>query len=265
MSGNCQQYRDGIARELFQDLDPADQLALRGHLEDCPSCAAHRQALELALHRLQSLEDVPVPCHFYVGERARPSHLWALVKDLSLPWKGAFASLALGLLVLVGLAVSNFQFRAREGTWTVSFGQLPPPVPPTPEIDIEGVKAEILEAVQQRLKEANSVWFEKVREEIAQAGSSLEEKEGRRLAAALREVEIRVSRDLDQRAGALQDEFQRSVEGVYQVWARERRKDLTLLNERIDLLAVKGDIHSDQTDTLVATLIQWADWQLQER
>jgi predicted anti-sigma-YlaC factor YlaD len=66
MSDSCEAYRKLIPRDVLADLSGEEQHDLAQHLQECPGCRLERNQYENTLACLGSLEDAPVPRHFFV-------------------------------------------------------------------------------------------------------------------------------------------------------------------------------------------------------
>lgn len=255
MNAECKKYREQIAKGLFEDLEPAQTEAVEAHLRHCSDCAEQRILLLSTLSELRSLEEAPPPRHFYVYEDRGRSAFWNLFRQTSLLWRAVAGATLAVLLLLGGAAASNLQMRVDEGVVTLGFGKLST----QPEINPEQLKAEVLRAAQNQLLESRGEWMAQVRQEISQSEIALTQKQQDRLKLALDRMEGRFNDRIADEGAILEAKLNDSAVHIYRTLSRERQEQLALLNDRIDLLSVKGRIQGSQTEALMATVLQMAD------
>ncbi|HSR66974.1 MAG TPA: zf-HC2 domain-containing protein [Acidobacteriota bacterium] len=121
----CRHSRE-IAPYLMDDLSASQRRALRQHLRQCDVCRREKESLQETFAALESLEDVPVPHHFFVPQdEARLSLLqaWGRLSSLG---RALVALAALLLLTVAGLAAGGFRLQVTDGVLTAGFGSAPP-------------------------------------------------------------------------------------------------------------------------------------------
>lgn len=260
MSTECSHIRGQIPQALAGDLDAAEQRLLQAHLQVCEECAREHQEWAGAIEQLAAAGDVPVPRHFFVyPESARQT--WNWLSWLGGGWKvAAAATSALFLLaVLVGL---NFQARVDGGVYTFSFGKpLPILTPASPAVDVAALRRQILEQVQVEINRQRSAWLRDVRQELARAGNALTGRQKQQLDVALADLEARVNRRVGQTGTNLQVVWNQSLADLYQTLQIQRRQDHVAL-ERLDRLVLQGEMKRSETEAVVDTLLQVAEFKL---
>lgn len=120
----CRHCRE-IAPYLMDDLPASQRRVLREHLEHCDICRREKESLEQTFASLESLEDVPVPHHFFVPQDEAPLGLRQAWSRLSSLRKTLLALAAMLLLAVSGLAASGFQIQVADGVLRAGFGSPP--------------------------------------------------------------------------------------------------------------------------------------------
>ncbi|MGI8782244.1 MAG: hypothetical protein ACR2L2_01135, partial [Acidobacteriota bacterium] len=240
---------------------PPHQRSLQAHLQMCEECAREHQEWTGAIEQLAAAGDVPVPRHFFVySEPAR--RIWNWPAWSLGGWKVAVAATSAALLLLAVLVGSNFQARADGGVYTFSFGKpLPVSAPANPAVDVAALRQQILEQVQVELDRQRSAWLRDVWQELARAGNALTGRQQQRLHVALADMEARLNQRVGQTGTNLQAGWNQSLADLYQTLQIQRRQDRVAL-ERLDHLILQGEMKRSETEAVVDTLLQVAEFKL---
>ncbi len=260
MSKDCSYYREQIPKAMLDDLAVEDRQTLDLHLLNCPACRLEKELYAGTFQQLDSLEDVPVPRHFFVYPEERAANPWRLFRLMHPAWQGAVAVTIVAMGMLTAFAASRLQVRSENGAWTLAFGKLPPlPAAPAPAIDIGALEARIVQIVEEKDRKERLEWVRTLRSEIAGSRRSLSQYQQVALDTALANSEARMDRRIEQTALSIQDQNNRSLSNLYQTVSQQREGDMATIDGRLTRLAVSGQIKSTQTDAILETLLQVAE------
>lgn len=119
---DCSEARREIPAQLYAELDPGAERALRDHIADCAACREELQAAQRVLVQLSAWSDVSRPAHIEdlrrVGARRSREQRW---RTRALPIGLAAALLACLTLLFLGLEVE-----LSEGRLVLSVGRVRP-------------------------------------------------------------------------------------------------------------------------------------------
>jgi len=264
MIQDCEHYRKRIPPYLLGDVGSAEQAELERHLADCPGCRSEHAQYVATLDALQSVADAPLPRHFFVHPAGPRPNPWRSFRQLGYAWQLSMATAALLFLAVSAAALTRVRIGLYDGILYAGFGRLPPapaqPVPPP--VDADALEARILAAAERRWQEADLTWMSSLRQELAQSLQGLSSDQRRLVQAALADVEERINGRIAVTARNLQADAAASRLELYQIVSLERGRDMSLLNNRLDQLAVAHEVQTNQTDAILDTLIQVADYRL---
>lgn len=263
MSETCKTHRELIPKALLGDLNSTDQNALDGHLKECVACRKEWETYATTLQEMRSLEDAPVPRHFFVHADARSSSPWQWFRQLT--W-GCQAAVAMVLLVLCVGAVATavqLQLRSQEGILMVRFGggSFPDLTPPDP-IDMAAWEARILTATAESRHAEDIEWVRALRKEITQSNLSLTAQQNILLTSALTELETRLAAGIADSANEVENQTARALNSMYRTISMERQEELSTLSQQLTRLAIDGELKNNQTDAILETLLQVAELRL---
>jgi hypothetical protein len=251
----------------LSDLDAEDKRQLEQHLLECPTCAAEQRLYADTLDQVKCVADVPVPRHFFVYPDDRHMGWLGFFRNLAPGWRltSALAGLAVG--VLIGLTLSRFQFQVDDGVYSFSFGRSLRPPKASREVstqNVEILKKELMNLLEARSQRERMEWMNAMRQEFKSSNRNLTRKQERQWNAALSTLEARLNNRLEGSAVTLNAGMERSVGNLYQTLQRQRQQDLALTRERLDRIATRGALRDQETDEILATLLQVADLRLQK-
>lgn len=261
MSNNCGDIRSRIPRALLGDLSPEEQQALLSHLSECPPCAQEQKLYLQTLQQLRSLSDVPPPHHFFVYPAESHGSPWLLFRQLSPAWKIAMAAGVMLVALLSLFVAANVQFRAEAGVYEGSFGRAlePKPAVATPAVDVDSLKADLVQILEARLRQENQEWIQALRGELSKFGASLTQRQQRLLQVTLNDLQTHVNDRILTTQTALQGSNEESLRHLYRLLHTERQQDLAMVTERLNRLALRGEISSNQTEAILSTLLDVAE------
>ena len=87
MKPECSEYQAKIGRFLLGDLTQKEQEALETHLVACPQCQSEQESYTRTLNLVQSVDNEPVPRHFFIQPEERALNLWELFRMLKPRWQ----------------------------------------------------------------------------------------------------------------------------------------------------------------------------------
>lgn len=263
MSDSCEAYRRLIPREALADLSAEQQRDLARHLQECPACRLEKEQYQNTVACLGSLEDQPVPRHFFVYPQERRLNPWQLFRHMSLAWQATAAVSLVACLVLLTSAAGRLQVRVSGGVLYAGFGSLPPATPaPAPPLDTVALEARIQRAVEERTQADDRRWAETLRAEMNRSLTDLTQQQRTVLEVALANLESRMGSQVATAVQAVKDDTSLSQQRLYQVVSLERERDLNQLSQRMNQLAVDGERKNSQTDAILETLLQVAELRL---
>jgi hypothetical protein len=200
--------------------------------------------------------DVEAPRHFFVYPEGSPSP-WQALRGLTLAWKGAVAAVALAAFVLGGFALANLEVKAEAGSFTVRLGkpEQPGSPPSAPAVDLAALKLDLLRVLEEKSRNDKLEMIRTLRAELAQSESTLTKKQRLALAA----LESRVDSRIINTAVNLESGAQSSIAAMYRALENQRAQDMSAINDRLNRVAVNGEIKSNETDVILETLLQVAE------
>jgi hypothetical protein len=265
MTAECSSYRNLIPRAMMGDLSAEEQHSLNLHLAECAPC--HHEHVQYAetLRQMRSVSDVPVPRHFFVYREYRAENPWQLFRRMSLAWQGAIATVILLFGVLTASAALRLNIRSENGAWILSLGKpITRNITPaqTPPVDIADIEAKILKVVEEKNRMEKIEWVRTLRIEIEKSSRSMTERQHKILQVALSDLEMRLGGQVAVTARSLEERSDKGLSSLYQAVSAERERDMATLYNRLDRLAVNGEMRSSQTDAILETLLQVAELKL---
>jgi hypothetical protein len=238
------------------DLNEAEKGELEKHLETCSDCRSERERYIRTLDLMHSVEEEPVPRHFFVPSQAEirnPRQLFAQMTPL---WKATVAAAAV-LFLLAGIAaISRLQIRSDSAGWAVSFGRS--------DIDVAALKQDILKIAEERNRGAIASWNQKLRTDIEHTFEDLTQKQQDEFTAALGRLDSRLTGRLDSAAAEINDDTRALAAEIYRTVARQRAQDLAVINLRMDSFEANSAFKDRQTEAVLDTLVNVAALSLSE-
>lgn len=254
MTSECSEQQKRIARFFLGDLTAAEQQSLEDHLSTCSICRAEQGRYAEVLNLLPSITDEPVPRHFFVNPQERESNIWQIFRHMKSRWQFLTAAAA-GLLLLIGIAgVSGLQILSAPEGWSVSFGK--------GNIDVVALREDILRTAEQRNREADAELIREIRAEIARSSAELNQEQQAYVTAALNRLDSRLKERMTQSENSLKTDTQKLATNIYQMVMQQRVQDLDLINTRIETIEAVEAIKSQETNSILDTLLQVAELRL---
>lgn len=241
MKPECVEYQGKIARSLLGDLAADERQALEEHLTACPQCRSESESYARTLSLMQSLDEEPVPRHFFVQPEERSLSPWDLFRMLQPGWRAITAAVA-GLFLLAGLGgVLGFTRSS---------------------VDIAALKKDFLRAAEEQNRRTTESFLREVRAEITGSRTDLTLQQQTELAAALDRVDSRMTGRLKRTEDRVREDAQKMAVDVYRTVSQQRAQDLNLINLRFDGIETKSALETRQTDAILDTLLQAAELRL---
>jgi hypothetical protein len=241
MKPECGEYQKRISKSLVGDLAADEQHLLDQHLATCPDCRSERESFIQTLNLIQSVEEKPVPRHFFVHPDKRKLSPWELFRLMEPRWQAVTAAIA-GLFILISIG------------WATSFGR--------DNIDVAALKKEILKSVEEQNRFDRNAWLQEAHAEIARSRMELTQQQKVELTGALASLDSRITGRLRQGEARMKDNTQAMAVAIYNTVARQRAQDLNLVNLRFDSIQTNSAIKEQQTDVILDTLLQVAELRL---
>jgi len=266
MTATCREYKSYIPRAILGDLSQEEQKALDQHLAECSPCNREHRMYGDTVRQLSAGQNVPVPRHFFVYPEESLGTPWHAFLRMSRAWQAATATVLLALGFASLLAISRLQIRSEDGALVLAFGTLPerkPPAPQAPQMDTSALEARILKAAAESSRQDNLEFLRTLRAEIARSNKAIGREQRALLERAINNAELRMGQLVSTTAANLERKTDRSVQEVYRKVSLERARDLAAVDNRINLLAINGEVKSTQTDAILATLLQVAELRMQ--
>jgi anti-sigma factor RsiW len=262
MEVNCSDYMSYIQKSVMGELSQPEQAALDRHLAECAPCNREQQMYSETVRQLRAEQDVPVPRHFFVYPRESHATPWRAFLQMSRPWQAVAASVLVVAGLVSALAIAQLQVRSADGALVIGFGRLPERKPPTPQVaqlDTSALESRILKAAAEKNRQDSLELLRTLRAEMARSDKAIGREQRALLEQAISNVKLRTGQLVTATAANLEKRTDRSVQDLYRTVSLERERDLAAVDNRINLLAINGEVKSTQTDAILATLLQVAE------
>jgi hypothetical protein len=254
MKSLCSEYQKQIQKLALGELAVEEEKALKKHLETCSQCRSEQESYTQTIQMLQSVDDEPVPHHFFVYEEDRKPNPWRLFRQMKPLWQTATVAIA-GLFFLIGIAaISQVQIRADRDGWTVAFSR--------GKMDAAAIKEEILKITAERNRAAAQAWMQQIRTEIENSRTDLTRQQREELTAAFARLNSRLSDRILQETDNVRIDTGALVSDMYKTVSQQRARDLALINNRFENTKELGAFKERQTNEILDTLLQVAELKL---
>lgn len=245
MNQDCRNYRLLIPQALYGDLDASSRKGLEEHLDNCPSCAAERQAMTSTVEELRTHVDLPVPRHFTLPDKDRllnpgRSFLYFL--------HGLFRSWAWAPAFLLLLAAVIF--------WMKPWSSIPSTTTAVlTQADLEAFRASLFQSLEAKSKAEKAEWLTLLRTEMSGLSQTLDDRQRKHLQTAIARMENRVGQRLQ--ASELRQHAANNLSTMQIVeWLQSQQNSLAVLNDQIQRVARTDRQRGVETDQLFAVLIK---------
>lgn len=247
MKQTCETYIEWIKDEIAGELSTDRQRQLEAHVEQCGSCRQERLTLKRVAAELRDLEEAPVPRHFYVFDEPSNPTRW---------WQAGWALAAAAALLLASSAVLLTQMNVtlRDEAMTITWGQ----ASSLQSEQDQALKQELLTAFRQVAVEENTRLAVSLRSEFLQALKDSETDRDEQLRKLVSATEDRLSEAIQTGDEEVQAELEDTLLNIYRTITFHRQQDLTQINRRINNLAAIDQVQAEQTDTMMAAMIELA-------
>jgi len=264
MNDKCNHYKDLIPRASLGDIEPGRAAELEEHAASCGQCRAEREEYRETLGQLAMVQDEPVPGHFFVPADARNISWRELFGAVSWPWKLAAAGGFAALLLLAGLGLSQFQFRAANGVYAFSFGSRLPAASDDSKTEaaIQTLRIEMRRFIQETIRSERKQYMVTLRSELDRSSSNLNPEQRRFLQASLNDIERRLNERIATTGAAIAGQTASSLDTLYATLQAQRTQDLALIRKSINDTARVSEANDRQTQEVLTTLLEVADLQI---
>lgn len=255
MSNSCR-YQEEIPRLLFEDLTAQRRAELEAHLEGCLICRHEFERCKQTVSQLREWVDLPAPEHTREPAAVRQGAL-AVFSLLSPVWKGLVAASLLALVGAAATLVSSVEVSAKSGGVTFSWGVEPPP---TIEqiLASEQFQNRLSLVLEERLNDRTAQITALLRADLEESQAGWSEAQKRLLRERLASLETRLQTRLESRALDLEAGIERT-NWALEALSRSQEEGFQLVNDRINLIAVTGEIQGSQNDFVLTALMEMAD------
>jgi hypothetical protein len=251
MKSQCSEYQIQIPKLILGELTAEEEKALKEHLETCSRCRSEQEGYAQTIQMLQSVDDEPVPRHFFVYQEAGKPNPWQLFRQMKSFWQTAFAAMA-GVILIIGIAaVLQIRVRTDRNGWTVAFGR--------GNIDAAAIREDILKITEERNRAAAQAWMQKIKAEIERSRTDLTHQQKEELASAFTQLNSRLSNRILQETDNVRIDTGALISDMYKIVSQQRARDLALINTRFENTKELGVIKEQQTDAILDTLLQVAE------
>jgi len=264
MTMKCEDHRKRILKASIEDLTAEEQQALEVHVASCPSCAEEQRLTLDTLQQLRSEGGAVLPRHFFVTADEARSTPWSMFQQMALISKAATAMALLAVCLLVVLVISGFEVRTHAGGVTLSLGRTsqPPETSAQTQVKLDNLKADILQALEARSQQERSSWAQEMRKELTFSNRRLTQKQQKSLETALAGLEARVDDRMIAHEVSLQANWKQALGDLYKTIQVQRKQDLMATRNGIEHLAAHGEVRSNETEAILATLLQVAEYKM---
>lgn len=245
MNQDCRTYRLLIPQALCGDLDASSRKGLEEHLDNCPSCAAERQAMTSTLEELRTHVDLPVPRHFTLSEKDRvPDPGGSFLSFIH----GLFQSWAWAPAFLLLLAAVIFWMKPWYSGPSTTAAALT-------QADLEAFRSSLFQSLEEKSRAEKAEWLTLLRTEMSGLSQTLDDRQRKHLQTAIARMENRVGQRLQ--ASELRQRAANNHSTIQIVeWLQSQQNSLAELNNQIQRVARTDRQRGAETDQLLAVLIK---------
>jgi hypothetical protein len=254
MKSQCSKYQKQIPRLILCELTAEEEKALGDHLEICSQCRSEHESYSQTIRMLQSVENEPVPRHFFVYEGAQKQNPWQIFRQMEPFWQTATVALA-GLFLFIGIAaVSQMNVKADRNGLAVAFGHK--------NMDTTTLKTEILKIAEERNRAAAQKWVQEIRAELDRSRTELTHQQKEELTAAFAQLNSRLSGRILQEADTVRIDTGALISDMYKTVSQQRARDLALINAHFENTKELSAVKEHQTNEILDALLQVAELKL---
>ncbi len=223
-------------------------------------CNEHQSYAE-TLQMLGELESVEPPRHFFVYEEPSRHPGWTGWWKMMTAPRALAATACLLLLITLAAIASNLHFRSDGASLTIGLGALPVLAEPRVERDPELLRADFRRLLTEELSTRERQVLKLVRAEISSLNEEIELTQGDRFDRILASLNDRLGQQFQERDQILSNNLRDAALDIYQTLSVQQQQDLRSLNIRLGAVETTGQIQGNQTEVLMATVMQLAQGQ----
>jgi hypothetical protein len=254
MKSQCGEYQKQIPKFVLGELTAEEEKTLKEHLETCSQCQSEQESYSQTIQMLQSVDDEPVPRHFFVYKETRKPNPWQLFRQMKPFWQTTSAAIACLMFLVCIAAVSQVQVRADHSGWTVAFGR--------GSIEAAAIKEDILKITEERNRAAAQTWMQQIRKEIEHSRTDLTRQQKEELTSAVAHLNFQLSGRILQETENVKVDTGALISDMYKTVTQQRAWDLARINTRFENTKELGTIKERQTNEILDTLLQVAELKL---
>ena len=254
MSRTCPDYQDWLKDRVAVELGEADEALLNAHLAECAACRLEAELLESAIGELLTLEEEPVPHHFYVYEDERAKTGWSqLLQALSGWQRAALATAAVFFVFSVGLNIFELHVSWNDEMLAFSFGA------PVSSFDEEQFRSDLSQQIRTLVKEEDERSQEQLRQEFRNSLAALQETDSDAVERLVTQLEDRLNLRVNSGNTALADRLDNSLMRLYELVSDQRDDDFNRISGQLQQLAANDELQADQVDAVMASVVELAE------
>jgi hypothetical protein len=244
MKPECGEYQAKMGKFLLGDVSQKEREALEAHLAACPQCQSEQESYARTLNLMQSVDNEPVPRHFFIQPQERALNPWELFRMLKPRWQ-AITVIVAGLFLLAGVGGVGSVGSFTRGS-----------------IDAIALKRDFLKAAEEQNRQTAESLLQAVRAEVARSRTDLTQQQKTELAAVLDRLDSRMTRRLKLAEGSAREDAKKMAIDVYRTVSQQRAQDLNLINLRFDSIEASSTLETRQNNAILNTLLQVAELKL---
>lgn len=251
MSKNCEDFQRYLKDDLAGELDASARKELDAHLGDCRLCQKELELLDSVRAALGSVEEAPVPHHFFVYQQTPPS-IAQLFQQMSWTWKAGLTFACSTILMICALAIGEAQLNIERDSFTLSFGQAPVQM-----FDSEAFKEELVEVMNASSVEEDRRWVSQLRADWERSLETANNQQHQFTQAFLEGMETRLDERAQNRETALSEELSGVMVRLHRASLVQHETDLNSVYRRMNRFAA----NDRKVNAVMSSLVEIADRQ----
>jgi len=249
MSDKCSYFKDLIKDDLAGELSRELQAELNDHLESCETCSHEKEELARVLNLMGTLEDRPVPGHFFVYEQPRMSFLQAL-KNLAPGTRWAAAAVSAVLVCMFGFVLMNVHIQYQDSSLLVSLGD-------SGNIYTEQALQERIVTAVHDARAEDRIMISQLLEGQNQLVNSSFRNLNYKIDNGLNQLENRFVDTMESNSRRLKSQMDMNILQYGEIIKAQQQTDLLKINNRLDQIVLEGRRRDNRNQTVLTTLAQY--------
>ncbi len=249
MNRKCDYFRDLIREDLAGELPQEKRSELTGHLGTCQACEREHAELTHITGLLGTLEDSPVPRHFFVNESSRIT-LVQLVRRISPGALWGAAAVAAVLVLMFGAVLLNTQIQFGNNAVVVSFGS-------AENMNYEQeIRDQVVSAVRAAREEDSLNLYRALERQNQIVGASFQQLD-QKVETRFSELEESLFESMEVNNRNLKSQIDVNLLKYGEMIRTQHQGDFKRMNNRLDQIALEGRRRETQNGAIMATLAQY--------